>query len=163
MDVARPFPRSDGYSHIAVLSCAPYRNHLVGVSSDTLINYFGQVTRHEVGRVYQYNLMRDTRSVACPVDYTFNAVRGGFTKLLLLVGDNRHPFENCILGLVTEFGPRKKTEWHRIQVQMERFDHIGVFFVGVTPLVPPKVAPPYIVDKLGSRNLAIDCLEGLKK
>ena len=59
MDVARPFEGSDGYSHSAVLSGAPYCNHLVGVSIGTLINYFGQITRHEVGRVYQCNLMGD--------------------------------------------------------------------------------------------------------
>src|SRR5262252_7133876 len=106
MDVARPFPRSDGYRHIAVLSGAPYCNHLVGVRAGTPINNFGQVTCHELGRVYQCNLIGDWRSIACPVDYTFDAVRSGLPELLLLVRDNRHPFENCVLGLVTEFGPR---------------------------------------------------------
>jgi hypothetical protein len=142
MDVARPFPRSDGYRHIAVLSGTPYCNHLVGVSASTLINNFGQITCHELRGVYQRNLLGDCRSVACPVDHAFDAVRGGFLELLLLVRDNRHPFENCVLGIVTEFGPRIKTEWHRIQVQMERFNHINVFFVYVTSLMPPKIAPP---------------------
>lgn len=48
MDVARPFPRSDGYRHIVVLSGTPYCNHLVGVSASTLINNFGQITCHEL-------------------------------------------------------------------------------------------------------------------
>jgi hypothetical protein len=30
----------------------------------------------------------------------------------------------------------------KYKIQMERFDHIDVFFISVTSLVPPKVAPP---------------------
>jgi hypothetical protein len=78
MDVARPFPRSDGYRHIAVLSGTPYCNHLVGVSASTLINNFGQITCHELRGVYQCNLLGDRRSVACPVDHASTQFAAAF-------------------------------------------------------------------------------------